>query len=274
MSPFRLAPTAVVAYCLPMPKVRDEAVCIRRWDFSETSQTVSLFCREQGLLRGLAKGAKREKGQFAGGIELLTRGEVLAVVRKERDLATITDWSLLEIYPALSRSLTAHRAGLYFADLLAHLLHEADPHPRLYDRFVASLRALDQEDAVMSTVLDFQWTLLVEAGYRPILNRDAVTGEPLAIVDGAVAFSPDRGGTVSACGANDGWRVRAETIALLGALDDTDATGSSNTALSNAGAVVVDRANRLLAAYIRHLLDRELPTMRHLLGDLHASTRR
>ncbi|MFM1832063.1 MAG: hypothetical protein RLZZ461_379, partial [Planctomycetota bacterium] len=26
-----------------MPTIRDEAICVRHWDFSETSQTVSLF---------------------------------------------------------------------------------------------------------------------------------------------------------------------------------------------------------------------------------------
>ncbi|MCH7601829.1 MAG: recombination protein O N-terminal domain-containing protein, partial [Planctomycetes bacterium] len=42
-----------------MPKIAYYAICIRRWDFSETSQTVSLFTSEAGIIRGLAKGAKR-----------------------------------------------------------------------------------------------------------------------------------------------------------------------------------------------------------------------
>ena len=49
-----------------MHTLKDTAICIRRWDFSETSQTVSLLTREHGILRGLAKGAKREKGTFSG----------------------------------------------------------------------------------------------------------------------------------------------------------------------------------------------------------------
>ncbi|HAC09503.1 MAG TPA: DNA repair protein RecO, partial [Phycisphaerales bacterium] len=53
-----------------MPTIRDEAVCVRHWDFSETSQTVSLFLRDHGLVRGLAKGARRERGSFSGGFDL------------------------------------------------------------------------------------------------------------------------------------------------------------------------------------------------------------
>ena len=60
-----------------MPTITDQAIVIRRWDFSETSQTVSLFTRDHGIVRGLAKGAKREKGDFSGGLDLLTREYLL-----------------------------------------------------------------------------------------------------------------------------------------------------------------------------------------------------
>ena len=72
-----------------MPIIADTAICIRCWDFSETSQTVSLFTREHGVVRGLAKGAKREKGGFSGGLDVLTRGEMIASVKPGRDLAAI-----------------------------------------------------------------------------------------------------------------------------------------------------------------------------------------
>ena len=59
-----------------MGTMHDQGVCIRQWDFSETSQTVSLFGRSLGVVRGLAKGARRERGAFDGGVDLLSRGEL------------------------------------------------------------------------------------------------------------------------------------------------------------------------------------------------------
>lgn len=253
-----------------MANARDEAICIRRWDFSETSQTVSLLCRDLGLLRGIAKGAKREKGSFSGGIELLTRGEVLAIVKKGRELATLTDWNLLEIFPSLAARLDAHRAGLYMADLAAHMLHEGDPHPRLYDELLAALRGVEQPLEAPGAVLRFQWSVLVETGYQPILDRDARTGLALSGDDGAVGFSAEAGGTVNLNGNGGLWRVRLSTIEMLRSLergkasrpgehpDTADATDGRDTTAA--------RANRLLAAYLRHLMGRELPTMRHFVG--------
>ena len=250
--------------------MRDEAVCIRRWDFSETSQTVSLFCREHGLLRGIAKGAKREKAAFSGGIELLTRGEVLALVRKGRDLATLTDWGLIEVFPPLARNLHANRAGLYFADLIGHMLHEGDPHVRLYDELLKALRGLAQPESLPSAILRFQWSVLLEAGYKPIVDRDALTGAPLPAVDGALAFSAEAGGAVHAAANGGAWKVRHATIALLASLDATRPPESAEQRHPGADepSVVIGRANRLLATYLRHIMGQELPTMMHLFGSI------
>ena len=72
-----------------MATVTDDAVCIRQWDWSETSQTVSVFAREHGLLRGVAKGSKRENSRFSGGLEVLTRGEVMAIVKPTAEMANL-----------------------------------------------------------------------------------------------------------------------------------------------------------------------------------------
>ena len=47
------------------------------------------LCRRHGMLRGLAKGARRERGSFSGGIALLARGEVVAVTKPDRELQTL-----------------------------------------------------------------------------------------------------------------------------------------------------------------------------------------
>ncbi len=240
-----------------MPTIRDHALCIRHWDFSETSQTVSLYTRDHGLLRGLAKGSRRDKGPFSGGLELLTRGEVIAITKPGRELATLTEWSLLELFPILSRNLAAHRTGLYFADLLFHFSEAEDPHPLLYDALLDALRSLDDDaDARNRALLRFQWTLLVESGYTPLLES------PETAPDGVLVFNPEAGGILPGNG-HDGWRVRPETVDLIrraAAAPDFAAPPDPAT---------LDRANRLLAAYCRYLLDRELPTMTALFGRLH-----
>src|SRR4051812_33484122 len=150
-----------------VPTVIDQAVCIRQWDWSETSQTVSVFGRQQGVIRGVAKGSRRERAPFSGGLEVLTRGEVTAIVKPASDLGNITAWDLQETFPALRRGLPAFYTGMYMADLVHHSLSERDPHPGLFDRLVEGLRGLGDAAASAGAVLRFQWAVLEETGYRP-----------------------------------------------------------------------------------------------------------
>ena len=130
-----------------MPTISDNAICIRRWDFSETSQTVLLFCREIGLLRGLAKGAKRPKSRFSGGFDILTRGQVIAIVKPSNDLANIIEWHLEQVYERCRRDMKTNRICLYMIDLLQHALTEHDPHEGAFVLFTDLLDAIESGDS-------------------------------------------------------------------------------------------------------------------------------
>lgn len=269
-----------------MPKVLEEAVCIRQADWSETSQTVTLFCRELGLVRGLAKGARRERAPYCGGFEALTLGEA-ELIAKPTGLANITGWDLHEPFGAIRRSLKAFYAGAFMADLVQHAITDADPHTQLYDALVMALHGLCERDQreIDLTVLRFQWATLVETGYQPELWNDVTTGQRL---EQAVtfAFDPRRGGLVpdpQNAGydrRDDGhgpliWRVRAATVDLLREIGPrtggTSGSGGLQSGDSKApkgpqGVDATGRAIRLLDAYLREILGREIPSARAFQG--------
>ncbi|MHC4155757.1 MAG: DNA repair protein RecO, partial [Planctomycetota bacterium] len=53
---------------------KDEAICIRAVDYSETSQIVTFFTRANGKVGAIAKGSKRPKSAFDGAIEVFSHG--------------------------------------------------------------------------------------------------------------------------------------------------------------------------------------------------------
>ena len=244
-----------------MPTVTDNAICIRRWDYSETSQTVSLFMRDHGLVRGIVKGAKRAGGGFDGGVDVLTHGQVVMILKPSRDLATVTAWHVLEAFRPLRERLAANRAGLYMADLVHHMLTDHDAHPPLFDALRESLAALGDPERVGRTLLLWVWALLCETGYQPQLDCDTETGTALPADAPTLAFSATAGGVVADTGLGDRWRVRRETIDLLREI----AAGRPPPAIEPQR---LERANRLLAAYIRALLGREPPAMKWIYPDL------
>ncbi len=245
----------------------DEGVCIRQWDWSETSQTVSVFTRGLGLVRAIAKGSKRPKAPFSGGIELLTRARLGLILKPTAELGLMTEWDLQETFPALRRTLRANHAGLYVADLVHHAVHDHDPHPALYDALVAALRHLgstpDPHDNgwLELGLVRFQWAVLVETGYRPVLDRDVATGGPLDETAPGYRFDPALGGVRM---NDDGWRVRAETIRTLRrvVLISEEPAAEPDAAET----ATLERCNRLLASYIRYVLGVEPKTMPILFG--------
>ncbi|MCC6284428.1 MAG: DNA repair protein RecO [Phycisphaerales bacterium] len=244
-----------------MTRLCDDAICVRWWDWSETSQTVSLFTRGHGLLRGIAKGARRERAPFSGGIELLSRGEALALVKPGRTLHTLTGWTLTESYSGLRRSLLAFNAGMLAADVIARMLNEGDPHPEVFDALAAFLRSLDHPISTHAEIARFLLHLLRECGLRPELHVHPATRLPLPRAD-VLVFDPRLGGFApdDHSAAPGAWRVRLETVDFLRELD-------AGTAPEGAGRPVERRAAKLLASILREVLGTEPPTFRFLLGE-------
>ena len=232
---------------------------IRHWDWSETSQTVSVFCREAGLVRGVAKGAKREKSNFSGGLELMTRGEVLASVKNADTLALLTAWDLLEIFPAVRGTLRSFHSGMFMLDLVQHAVRELDPHPAVYDALLAGLRGLGSARGDRSAVLGVLWSVLADTGHMPELTADVRTGEPLAAA-GTYVFDAAHGGLTADRAQPGAWRVRAETVDLLRAMRDQGHVASAFPEET------LDRAIRLLALVFREVFSVEPRSARAYFG--------
>ncbi|MBX3402406.1 MAG: DNA repair protein RecO [Phycisphaeraceae bacterium] len=251
-----------------MPAIHDDAVCIRHWDWSETSQAVSLFTRGHGLVRALAKGSRRAKSPYSGGVEMLTRGEAGLIVRPNTELALLTEWDLRETYPALRRSLAAFNAGMYFADLVQRFVHDHDAHTALFDALASSLAELgaDGTEAMLDAVVRFQWAVLREAGFRPLLGESS-TGADVPEAE-VLVFDPEHGGvrTVVGPGPHSGWKVRRGTIELLRRVAGIGVGGAGE----GMEAETLLRAARLLGAYVSHVLGEEPPTQRPALSGAHS----
>ncbi len=153
-----------------MAVVHDRCVCLRKTEFSETSQIVTLFSRTYGILPLIAKGAHRQTkagaSKFSGGIDYLDAGEAGFSHDPARDLPPLTDWHLTEGHQSLRHHLRSIYLGLYSAELVNRLIEEHDPHPELFDRLEATLSdlATPRREEIF---LAFELDLLRESGYLP-----------------------------------------------------------------------------------------------------------
>jgi DNA repair protein RecO (recombination protein O) len=231
-----------------MALLSDTAICLRCWDFSETSQTVSLLTKESGMIRGLAKGSKRDNGSFSGGFDPVTKGNIVAKIKTSSNLATLTEWQLEHVWWTTRNNLAVNRGAIYMVDLVGRMLTDQDPHTNVYDTLLEALNRMDEGHNIDWPLLRFQWALLVETGYRPTLETNKEE-EPV------VAFSCRTGGVVEDTGEIDRVRVRKETIEVLRMLQD-------QRPMQPTEPETLHRANRLLAHYIRDIIGKDTAAMR------------
>jgi DNA repair protein RecO (recombination protein O) len=214
------------------------ALVVRGTDWSETSRITTLFTREFGKVRGLAKGGRRLKSSFDVAFDLLTVCRVVFLRKAHGGLDLLTEAQMAERFPALRATLPALNAGYYVAELLSDGTQDYDPHPDLFDAAVATLRALgvpperasppgpgDHPPSPTGVVADlvtrFELVWLKGLGYSPRL--DVCTGCGKAVPEGVprVWFSPASGGVVcTPCGpANPDRRpLSGDALRVLAAL--------------------------------------------------------
>src|SRR3954470_7976399 len=125
-----------------MPAEKALALVVRGTDWSESSRIATLFTREFGKVRALAKGGRRIKSRFDVAFDLLTVCDVVLIRKHSGGLDLLTEARLVEKFPALRNDLKALYAGYYIAELLADGTADYDPHPLLFDAALSSLRRL------------------------------------------------------------------------------------------------------------------------------------
>src|SRR5438445_13694827 len=121
----------------------DRCICLRKVEYSETSQILTLFGRGHGIMRVIAKGAHRTTKQgaskFGGGIDLLDLGQAVFTLDLEKQLGTLTEWTLQDGHLGLRNNLRAVYLSQYAAELVSLLIEEHDAHPELFDRLEQTL---------------------------------------------------------------------------------------------------------------------------------------
>jgi DNA repair protein RecO (recombination protein O) len=178
----------------------DMAVVLRRLDYSETSQIITVLTRHQGKVSLIAKGIKRgTKTRFAMGLDLLELGEVVWSSRpgQHQDLMTMTEWKQRRAFSGLRENLKRLYCAEYAAEITAALTKEQDPHESLFDALVACLDRVAGSPQPLPELCRYQQELLVAVGFMPQAERCIGCGHDFDEINAQrLHFSSHEGGFI------------------------------------------------------------------------------
>src|SRR5207248_8651680 len=102
-----------------MSTAKATALVLRTTDWSESSRICTLWTREFGKVRALAKGGRRLKSAFENALDLLTVCRIVLIRKSSGSLDLLTEAQVVQRFGRLRTDLTALYAAYYVAELLA-----------------------------------------------------------------------------------------------------------------------------------------------------------
>jgi DNA repair protein RecO (recombination protein O) len=255
-----------------VPAVRTSSLILRRVEVFETSLVVTLFTRALGKVSALAKGARRLKSSFQGGVDLLGLSDIVVLHKASDALDLLTEAAPVERFGSLRRDLSSLFAGYYIAELLTDLTDFHDPHPKLFDAAVVTLRHLGDPDLRDKRLLRFELACLRELGHMPALEACAHCGAVVEEIGSEMreaqsmsyAFGLATGGILCPDCRPGQPHVATLSSQTLKALRALAAPGNAWRELDSSAATL-GPARATLGAVVSHLLGRR-PRMLSYLG--------
>ena len=154
-----------------MPLYRDQAIVLRTQKLGEADRIITLFTRDHGRIKAVAKGVRRTKSRFGARLEPASYVDLQLYTGRTFD--TITQVESIENYgDVLSsdyQSWTVASAILEAAERFTQAEHE--PALQQYLLVTGSLKALAEKRHDASLILDaYLLRSLAVAGYAPSLT--------------------------------------------------------------------------------------------------------
>ena len=180
-----------------------EAIVLRVWPFQEADLLVSLFTREQGRVKGVARHALRSRRRFGGALEPMTYVRATYAERPKQELVRLDAFEILS--SPLSRPIDYERTAAL--QLVAEVLEEL-PEGVVDDAVFRLALAVVEEIQVGRVWLPVTYFALWMnrlMGWMPELGHCVVCGLDLrggtvwysATSDGVTCSDDRRGGSVA-----------------------------------------------------------------------------
>ena len=182
------------------------AFVLHSYPHKETSLIIDVLTRDHGRIALVAKGAKRPHSQLRGVLQTFQPLQAGWTGKSELRILTGAEW----VGGMLPLEKTALLCGFYLNELLVRLLARDDPHPVLFDHYVATLNQLAHNEPAPIVLRKFERALLKETGVAADLVRCTGTRQPVQAGQ-IYVVDPERGPRPAQAG--DAWpRITGKTL--------------------------------------------------------------
>ena len=236
---------------------RVDAVVLRHSDFGEADRILTLFTRQLGKTRAVAKGARKIASRKAGHIEPFTH--VRLQLAKGRDVLIVTQADTVDAYLPLRDDLILTSQASYVIELLDRFSYEDEiENPTLFRLLTDTLSRLASKSDPWLVIRYYEIRLLDHLGFRPQLFVCANCGTEIKAED--QFFSYTAGGAICPRCGNGLPNLKNISVDTLKYLRHFQRSSYTDAYRARPSLEVQMEAESLMQGYFTYLLERELNT--------------
>jgi DNA repair protein RecO (recombination protein O) len=239
---------------------RCDVIVLSRMDFGEADRILTLYTREHGKVRAIAKGARRPLSRLGPHLEYFTHAHLM--LARGRDLDVVTSAETEDAHLSLREDLDAFGHASHMVEILDRLTQDRQTNWAVFDLLARSLRLLADGVDPFHVTRHYEMALLVLLGYRPELYRCVECRNELQ--QAPHHFAVGLGGFLCPyCrGRETGARVvRVDAQKYLRVLDRGGLAATIRLRMSDDLRAELEG---LTTAYLRHVAERDLGSLRVL----------
>src|SRR5256885_2124712 len=148
-----------------MRLVTTDAIVLRSYNLAESDRIVVCLTRSSGLVRAVAKGARRMKSRFGAALEPFTLIKLSFHEKENRELVTLSSAEIITSHFDLSSNLESGEVLAYMGEMVAEFAPPHETDERLFRMLSACVETLSQQkDSERALTRYFEIWLLRLAG--------------------------------------------------------------------------------------------------------------
>ena len=247
----------------PERSIRAEAVVLRHSDWGEADRILSLYTRQMGKVRAIAKGVRKMRSRKSGHLEPFT--QVNLQLARGRDMFIVTQAEAINAYLHLRDDLVRVGYASYVVELLDRFTFDDDENPSLFHLLAETLKRLDQESGLFLAVRYYEIRLLDLLGYRPHLFHCANCENEIKAE--AQYFSALQGGVLCPKCGPGAPEARPVSMQALKYLRHFQRSSYAQASRARISPDVNREMEQIMQYYLTYLLERGLNTpafLRHI----------
>ncbi len=132
------------------------AIIIRQTRLTDTSLIVHWFTQNHGLVKTVAKGARRTKSQFAGKLDLFFGGEIIFQQARKGELHALREVVIHDWRQELRSNYTSTLLAAYCCQLVSAVVEPEHPEPGIHDLLQRALNHLNESPPGMNALRHFE----------------------------------------------------------------------------------------------------------------------